>query len=75
MALLSASPTPGQDAGVALPAGTTLNVRLTSRVGSHSSHVDDPVTAVLIAPARVDGQPLVPSGWTLRGRVAAFPAS
>jgi len=29
------------------------------------------VTATLIAPVRVDDQPVVPSGWTLRGRVAA----
>jgi hypothetical protein len=40
-------------------------------VGSHTSNVDAPVTAVLIAPVRVDGLPVVPSGWTLRGHVIA----
>jgi len=39
----------GSGAGNSLPAGTTLSVRLTSRDGSHTSRVDEPVTAVLIA--------------------------
>jgi LssY C-terminus len=71
LAFLTAAPTFGADPELTLPAGTTFSVRLTSRVGSHTSRVDEPVTAILIAPVQVDDQPVVPSGWTLRGRVAA----
>ena len=71
LAFLTAASTFGADPELALPAGTTLSVRLTNRVGSHTSRVDEPVTAVLIAPVRVDDEPAVPSGWAVRGRVAA----
>ena len=71
LAFLTAAPAFGADAEIALPAGATLSVRLTSPVGSHTSHVDGPVTAILIAPVRVADQPVVPSGRTLRGRVTA----
>jgi hypothetical protein len=71
LVFLTAAPAFGADPEFTLPTGTALSVRLTSRVGSHTSHVDDPVTAVLIAPVLVDDQPVVPSGWALRGRVTA----
>lgn len=71
LAFLTAAPASGADPELILPTGTALSVRLTSRVGSHTSRVDEPVTAILIAPVQVDDQPVVPSGWTLRGRVTA----
>ena len=55
-----------------LPAGTTLSIRLTSAVASRSARVGNPVLAVLNAPVRVDRVPLVPAGWTVRGKVAAM---
>jgi LssY C-terminus len=54
-----------------LPAGTVLSIRLTSAVASHSARVGDPLGAVLDAPARLARAPLVPAGWTVRGKVAA----
>jgi hypothetical protein len=71
LALLAAIPARGADSELVLPAGTALSVRLTSQVGSHTSRVEEPVTAILIAPVRVDDRAVVPSGWTLRGRVTA----
>ena len=37
-----------------VPAGTRLEIRLTSTVGSYASKAGSPVTAVLIAPVRVE---------------------
>lgn len=68
----AAHPVGGEtDAVVTVPARTILSVRLTSRVGSHVSRVDDPVTAVVIAPVRAEGEAVLPAGGTVRGRVTA----
>jgi hypothetical protein len=53
-----------------LPAGTTLEVRLSSATGSRSSHRGDPVEASIIAPVSVHGRILVPQGSRLLGSVA-----
>jgi hypothetical protein len=55
----------------ALPAGTELSIRLTQPVAHHSAGVGDAVEAVLGAPVRVDGAPVVPAGWKVRGTVRA----
>jgi LssY C-terminus len=52
-----------------VPAGTRLEVRLTSTVGSYASKVGSPVSAVLIAPVRVGGELLLPAGSILSGKV------
>jgi hypothetical protein len=52
-----------------VPAGTRLEVRLTSTVGTYASKVGSPVTAVLIAPVRVGGELLLPAGSILTGKV------
>lgn len=52
-----------------VPAGTRLEVRLTSTVGSYASKAGSPVTAVLIAPVRVGGELLLPAGSILTGTV------
>jgi len=52
-----------------LPAGTQLHVRLINSVGSYASRVGTPVRAVLIAPAVVEDQVLLPVGSVLSGVV------
>jgi hypothetical protein len=54
---------------VELPAGTPLSVRLTTGVCSRTSRAGDPVSAILIAPVRVDGRTVLPTRSTLRGTV------
>jgi len=55
---------------VDLPAGTPLSVRLTTGVSSRASHPGDAVAAALIAPVEIEGQTVLPAGWTLRGTVS-----
>jgi hypothetical protein len=52
-----------------VPAGTRLEIRLTSTVGSYASKAGSPVSAVLIAPVRVGGELLLPAGSVLTGTV------
>jgi hypothetical protein len=52
-----------------VPAGTRLEVRLTSTVGTYASKAGSPVSAVLIAPVRVGGELLLPAGSVLTGTV------
>lgn len=52
-----------------VPAGTRLEIRLTSTVGTYASKAGSPVTAVLIAPVRVGGELLLPAGSILTGTV------
>ena len=52
-----------------VPAGTRLEIRLTSTVGSYASKPGSPVRAVLIAPVRVGGELLLPAGSVLTGKV------
>ena len=53
------------------PAGSVLHVRLTNAVGTFASRPGEPVDAVLIAPVKVDGDTVIPSGTILHGRVKA----
>lgn len=52
-----------------VPAGTRLEIRLTSTVGSYASKPGSPVSAVLIAPVHVGGELLLPAGSILTGTV------
>jgi LssY-like putative type I secretion system component LssY len=52
-----------------VPAGTRLEIRLTSTVGSYASKAGSPVSAVLIAPVHVGGELLLPAGSILTGTV------
>ena len=54
-----------------VPAGTRLEIRLTSTVSSYASKVGSPVSAVLIAPVHVGGELLLPAGSILTGQVSA----
>ena len=51
------------------PSGSVLHVRLTSAVGSYASRAGSPIEAVLIAPVKVDGGIVLPSGCVLSGSV------
>jgi hypothetical protein len=52
-----------------VPAGTRLEIRLTSTIGSYASKPGSPVSAVLIAPVHVGGELLLPAGSILTGTV------
>lgn len=53
-----------------VPAGTLLEIRLTSPVASYSSKAGTPVEAAIVAPVLEDGRTLVPLGARLRGTLA-----
>jgi len=52
-----------------VPAGTTLETRLRTVVGSAFSQVDDQVDATLLSAIATDGIELIPAGSVLHGRV------
>ena len=52
-----------------VPAGTIMQARLRTPLGSASSHVDDQVDAVLLEPVTDDGIELVPAGSAIHGKV------
>jgi hypothetical protein len=52
-----------------VPAGTRLEIRLTSTIGTYASKAGSPVSAVLIAPVHVGGELLLPAGSVLTGTV------
>ena len=58
-------------AGREIPAGTHLEIRLTTPVGTYASKVGSPVSAVLIAAVMDDRDVLLPAGSSLAGEVKA----
>lgn len=52
-----------------VPAGTELQVRLKTKVSTRTSHPQDAVEAVVIAPAMAEGQFAVPAGAAVHGAV------
>jgi hypothetical protein len=63
--LLLSGPGSAQD----LPAGTTLEARLSVVTGSRISHPGDAIEATIIAPVSLDGIILVPQGSRLLGSI------
>jgi hypothetical protein len=53
-----------------LPAGTPIEIRLTYKVGSTASHVNDPVDAVVIGPVRLGSIYAIPAGAAVHGVVS-----
>src|ERR1700691_258474 len=51
------------------PAGSVLHVRLTSAVGSFASRPGSSIEAVLIAPVKMDGETVLPTGSVVAGHV------
>ena len=51
------------------PAGTLIQIRLTTTVGSYASTAGTRVSAVLIAPVMVDGETVLPAGSVVSGSV------
>lgn len=61
---------------VTVPSGTTLTVKLTTSVGSDTSHVEDAVRGTLTRAVREDGIEALPAGTALLGHVTgAQPAA
>ncbi len=58
-----------------LPEGTRLAVRLDSAVNSDTSHVEDPVEAILSDAVVVDGVEVFPVGSVVKGGVASAQAA
>jgi hypothetical protein len=56
---------------VTIPAGTKLGVRLVSSIGSKISRPEEPVEVTLIAPLRIGGRPVLPTGSRLTGDVTS----
>jgi hypothetical protein len=52
-----------------LPAGTEIQVRLTTKVSTQSSKANDKVEAVVIAPVMAGGEFAIPAGAVVRGTV------
>ncbi len=55
-----------------VPAGTHLEIRLTSAVGTYASKVGSPVSAVLTTPLIADHEVLLPAGSSVEGEVKAL---
>jgi hypothetical protein len=62
-------------ASTSVPAGTTVVIRLESSLSSLSAHAGDQFQAVLDEAIVVQGQPLVPGGTAITGKVLAARAS
>ena len=56
---------------IAIPAGTRLQVRLNSGLSSAFTRAEQPVSATLIAPVRVNGVTIAPAGSQLHGYVSS----
>lgn len=58
-----------------VPAGTSIEIRLTTKVSSLSARANDPVDAVVIAPVLAGDQFAIPAGAAIHGTVSAVTAS
>jgi len=58
-----------------LPTGTEISIRLTSSVSTSSTKAADPVAAVVIAPAMVQGRAAIAAGSVVHGTVEKVTAS
>ncbi len=62
-------------AGAVVPAGTAVEIRLTSKLASNASKVKDPVEAMVIRPVMGNGEVLIPAKSTLTGRLTEVKAA
>ena len=58
-----------------VPAGTTMEIRLKTKVSTQTAKAKDPLDAVVIAPVMVNGQFAIPAGTPVRGTVEKVSAS
>lgn len=61
--------------GAVVPAGTTVEIRLTSKVASDASKVKAPVEAMVIRPVIANGEALIPAKSTLSGQITEVKAA
>jgi hypothetical protein len=57
-------------AGLRIPAGTELDVRLDQTVSSRNSRVEERVEATVVSPVTVNGRTVIPTGSVVTGYVA-----
>ncbi|SPE30738.1 conserved exported hypothetical protein [Candidatus Sulfopaludibacter sp. SbA6] len=67
--LLAALPLAVAAFGLEVPAGTEIQIRLKTKISSQNARAKDPVEAVVIAPAMVNGQFVIPTGAAVHGTV------
>src|SRR5262249_11876895 len=60
---------------IQVPAATTIDVRLTTKISTQTAKVKDPVEAVVIAPIAINGECVIPSGAKIRDTIDKVPAS
>src|SRR5712692_10363483 len=60
----------GADDVLTIPAGTSVQVRLTTTLSSRTNQNGDPWTGNVVEPIFANGQEVVPVGSTIEGRVA-----
>jgi hypothetical protein len=68
--LLLATLLPADVFALQLPTGTSIQIRLESKVGSTASRQNDPIEAVVIAPVMAGGIYAIPAGAAVHGVVA-----
>ena len=56
--------------GLEVPGGTTIEVRLKTKISTQSARAQDPIEAVVIAPVLAGDQFAIPAGAVVRGVVA-----
>src|SRR5581483_1563046 len=56
--------------GLEVPAGTSLEVRLKTKISTQNARAKDPIEAVVIAPVLAANQFAIPAGAAIRGTIA-----
>jgi len=74
-ALLLALPALSTPTPAVVPVGTPLQIRLQTKIASNTSHANDPVDALVIAPVRVNGARVIPAGVLVHGVVVSASAA
>ena len=62
-------------AAARIPAGTSIQIRLTKEINTATAKVGDPLEAVVIAPVVVNGQIAMPAGSTVTGHIGQVTAA
>jgi hypothetical protein len=69
LVLIFSAPVLAQDETFTIPAGTTLDVRLTTTLSTQATQNGDPWTGIVLEPIFAKGREIVPANSTVEGRV------